>query len=125
MLLPVTYPDAQLVAINYLRPLISPTTIGVRVPATRPAKFVTVRRAGGVAATLIDRPRIDFFAWAASDEQAHDLLMAIRRHLALMPGLRGGVRVTDVDEFSGPIPAPDESNQPRWLMTYEIALRGS
>lgn len=125
MLLPVTYPDAQLVAINYLRPLIAPTTIGVRVPATRPAKFVTTRRAGGVAATLIDRPRIDFFAWAASDEQAHDLLMAIRRHLAAMPGLRGGVRVTDVDEFSGPIPAPDESNQPRWLMTYEIALRGS
>lgn len=123
MLLPVTYPDVQLVVIDYLRPLIAPTTIGVRVPTTRPAKFVTIRRAGGVAEGLTDRPRLDLFAWAGSDEAASDLLQALRRHLALLPRAHASVR--GVDEFSGPIPAPDESSQPRWLMTYEIALRGS
>lgn len=123
-LLPVTYPDAQQVTVEYLRPLISPATIGVRVPSPRPSTFVTVRRVGGVAEQLFDRPRLDLFAWAGSDAAAYDLLMQLRRHLAAMPGLRNGVRVTQVAEFSGPIPAPDESNQPRWLVTYEISLRG-
>jgi hypothetical protein len=124
-MLPVTYPDAQLVVVAYLRALISPTPVGVRVPETRPEQFVTVRRAGGIATVLIDRPRVDLFAWATKDKDAHDLLMSLRRHLAAMPGERGGVRVTRVEEFSGPIPAPDESGQPRWMVTYEIGLRGS
>lgn len=124
-LLPVTYPDAQLAVVDYLRPLLAPVPVSVRVPNPRPAAFVTLRRVGGQADTLIDQARIDLFAWAGSDSAAHDLAMALRHHLAAMPGLRGGVRVTRIQEFSGPLPAPDESGQPRWLVTYEISLRGS
>lgn len=124
MLLPVTYPDSQLVLVEYLRPLIAPITIGVRVPNPRPSTFVTVRRAGGVAEGLIDRARVDVFAWAADDPAAHDLVTQIRRYAAEMRGVRNGVRVVDVEEFTGPIPAPDESNQPRWLVTFEISTRG-
>jgi hypothetical protein len=124
MLLPVSYPDAQLVLVDYLRPLVDPIQIGVRVPSPRPSTFITVRRMGGIADTLIDRPRLDIFTWAASDQAAHDLAQQVRRHVAAMPGLRNGVRVTDVAEFAGPLPATDESNQPRWLVTFEISLRG-
>lgn len=123
-LLPVTYPDAQLVVIDYLRPLLDPVPVGVRVPTTRPPKFVTLRRVGGVADGVVDRPRIDLFGWAASDEDAHDLVLTIRRHVAGMPGVRDGAVVVRCDEFAGPHPAPDESGQPRWLVTFEITLRG-
>jgi hypothetical protein len=119
VLLPVLYPDAD------LRPRLAPVPVGVRTPNPRPATFLTVRRAGGIAERMIDRARMDIFAWADSDPAAHDLVMQVRQHLAAMPGLRGGVRVTDVAEFAGPLPAPDESGQPRWLVTFEIALRGT
>jgi len=125
MLLPVTYADVQQVLVEYLRPLIDPAPIGVRVPNPRPITFVQVRRIGGVADRLIDRTQVDVLAWAETDPDAHDLVMQIRRHVALMPGVRSGVRVVDVNEFAGPIPAPDESNQPRWLVTFEISTRGA
>lgn len=122
-LLPVTYPDAQLVVVGYLRPLLAPIPVGVRVPEQRPATFVTVRRSGGVAQGRTDHARIDLYAWAASDIAAYDLANAVRRHLAVI-GAQDAT-VAAVQEFAGPIPATDESNQPRWLVTYEISLRGS
>lgn len=125
MLLPVLYPDAEQTVIDYLRPLVDPIHVGIRIPNPRPNRFLQVRRAGGVADQLIDRARLDVFAWADTEPAAHDLAMQVRRHLAAMPGLRNGVRVTDAAEFAGPLPAPDDSQQPRWLVTYEIALRGT
>jgi hypothetical protein len=124
-MIPLTFPDAQLVVADHLRPLLGPVPIGVQVPNPRPAVFVTVRRAGGVRDRVTDRPRIDVLAWADTDTAAHDLVGVCRRHLAALPGVRGGVRVTAVAEFAGPVPAPDPSGQPRWLVTYEITLRGT
>ena len=123
-MIPLSFPDAQLVVVEYLRVLLDPVPVGTRVPNPRPDRLVTLRRAGGVRGAVVDRPRLDFFAWAQADEDAQDLIGAVRRHLAAMPGLRGEVRVTGVAEFAGPVPAPDESGQPRWLATWEIALRG-
>lgn len=124
MLLPVVYPDAQQVLVEYLRPLIAPVSIGVRVPNPRPTTFVTVRRAGGVADEVVERARVDVFVWAASDEAAHDLAQSIRRYVARMPMDYVGAQVIQTAEFAGPQPAPDPSNQPRWLVTPEITLRG-
>lgn len=124
MLVPVTYPDAELTVVDYLRELMAPTSIGLRVPSPRPTSFVTLRRVGGTAHRFIDTARIDVFTWAMKDEQAQDMSMAVRRYLAAMPGVRNGVRVIDSEEFTGPMSAPDESNQPRWLVTYDISLRG-
>lgn len=124
MLLPVTYPDAELVVVEYLRPLLDPVPVGLRVPNPRPDRFVTLRRVGGTADRIIDTARIDVFAWALTDQDAHDMAMTIRRYLAAMPGTRSGnVRVIRVEEF-GSLPAPDDSNQPRWLVTDDISLRG-
>lgn len=123
-LLPATFPDAQLVVIDYLRPLLDPVPVMVRVPTSRPSRFVTLRRVGGLADGVVDRPRIDLFGWAQSDEDAHDLVMVLRRHVAAMPGVREGAVVVRCEEFAGPHTAPDESGQPRWLVTFEITLRG-
>lgn len=122
-LLPVTFADAQAVTVDYLRPLLA-VGVHVRIPDPRPATFVSLRRVGGVRTALSDPARVDLFAWAGSDEAAHDLLQTLRTHLAVMPGERGGTHVLAVDEFAGPVPAPDASGQPRWMCTYEITLRG-
>lgn len=122
MLVPLLYPDAQAVLIGYLAPLVAPVPVHGRIPTTRPATFVQVRRVGGTADGVLDRARLDLWAWADTDERAHDLCMTLRRHVAAMPGSN---RVAAVAEFAGPLPAPDESNQPRWLVSYEVALRGT
>lgn len=122
-LLPVTFPDVQLLAVAYLRPLLAPVPVGVRVPNPRPGQFVTLRRAGGVRGQVLDMPRLDFFAWAQTDEAAHDLVQEVRRHVVAMRDSHSAV--VKVDEFTGPIPEPDESAQPRWMASYEITLRGS
>lgn len=125
MLPPLVFHDAEQVLIEYLRTVLElGLQVGVQVPNPRPGRFISVRRAGGVRGVVVDRPRLDVFAWAADDRAALDLLTAVRQHLAAMPGLRGGVRITEVHEFTGPIPAPDESGQPRWLYSVEIAIRG-
>lgn len=124
-LLPVTFADVQLVVVGYLRPLLAPVPVGVRVPNPRPAAFVTTRRVGGPRSTVLETARLDLFAWAATDEAGHDLVQDVRRHLSAAPGIRAVAAVRDIDEFAGPIPAPDESGQPRWMVTYEFTLRGS
>jgi hypothetical protein len=124
-MLPVTYADAQAVVLDYLRPLLDPVPVHLRVPDTRPGTFVTVRRVGGTANVLIDSARLDLFAWGATDPEAHDLCMTLRRLLPAMPGPRGATVVTTVAEFSGPVLAPDASRQPRWMITYEIGMRGT
>lgn len=124
MLLPITYPDAQQALVDYLRPLLSPVPIGARVPDPRPSTFVNTRRVGGVADGAVEHARLDVFAWAATDEAAHDMVQNIRRFVARMAFDYGGARVIQTNEFAGPQPAPDPSNQPRWLVTFEITLRG-
>ncbi len=123
-MIPLIFGDSQALAANYLRPLLG-VPVGTRVPSPRPTRFVTLRRSGGLRGVVTDEPRLDFFAWAATDEAAHDLIQDVCRHLAAMPGTRDGVLVKSVDEFAGPIPAPDPSGQPRWLVTWEITLRGA
>lgn len=124
-LLPVTFPDVQLLVVDYLRPLLGSTPIGVRVPNPRPPRFVTLRRVGGPRTAVVEIARVDLLAWAKTDQDAHDLVQEVRRHLTAAPGIRVGSGVRGIDEFSGPVTVPDESDQPRWMVTYEFTLRGS
>lgn len=126
--LPVVFPDAEETMINYLRPFLptapKPWTIHRATPNPRPPRFVTVLRQGGTADRIFDRPRLAIFAWAASDTEAKDMAAVLRGHVANMPGLVGGVRVTRVQEFAGLAPAPDSSGQARWTFSPEITIRG-
>lgn len=128
----VIYPDAELVVIDYLRsklatrsePFVTGVLLGNKVPSPRAARFVRVRRNGGVeSAPTVDRPRIDVECWAQTDGDAADLSALCR---ALIRSMQNVTPVRRVDDFLGPTPIPDpESNQPRYLFTVEISMRGT
>lgn len=125
MLLPILFPDAESLVVRYLRESLDGVEVHVRVPKDRPSRFVQVRRNGGLANGVQDRPRLDFFAWGPSDEDAKDLAQSVR---ALMGGIRGtryGSSVTGVEEFAGLAPAPDQSGAARWFLSIEITVRGT
>lgn len=125
VLLPIVFPDAEALTVTYLRGRLAGTEVHVRIPKTRPPTFVQVRRSGGTAYGPVDRPRLDIFVWAPSDEEAKDLAQLCRAHLGDIRGERSGQQVTAVTDFAGLAPAPDQSGQPRWFFSIEITTRGT
>lgn len=128
-LLPVVFPDVQLLVVDYLRPILAGldpvVEAHVKVPKTRPSRFVTVRRSGGIASGVLDRPLVDIFTWAPTDEEAHDLaIKVVQPYLALLPAQDGGRQVKSIGSFAGLSPAPDPSSVPRWTFSVEIYTRG-
>jgi hypothetical protein len=123
----VTYPDAVTLALPYLRTALddSTVTVAASVPNPRPARLVVLRRAGGTdtVSHLLDRPRIDIQAWAATEHDALHLADLARAHLLAAPG-----RVTGVSRattFAGPIPIPDDaSGAKRALCSVELQVKG-
>ena len=55
--------------ITYLKQTIN-VPVSSEVPATRPARFVTVGRVGGQDVELLSNPRVDIDAWGSSDLDA-------------------------------------------------------
>ncbi len=125
MLLPLLFPDAELIVVEFLRTRLTGVPVHVRVPHENTGRFVQVRRSGGLAETVYDRPRIDVNAWADSDEDAKDLAQLARAHLGDIRGTRSGHMVAGVTDFAGLAPVPDQSGQPRWFFSVEITVRGS
>ncbi|CAM5362512.1 hypothetical protein GCM10010329_85140 [Streptomyces spiroverticillatus] len=126
----VVMPDAVAVVTGYLRDALAAVGERVpvvsRVPSTRPARFVRVRRVGGTRQTVVsDRPRLDVHAWAATEGEASDLAELVRAVLSQMPGQRGGVTVYRVTEVGGPMWLPDDkTGSPRYAFAVEIHMRG-
>ncbi|AUG87276.1 tail terminator [Streptomyces phage Rowa] len=122
----ILFPDAVLVAIQYLRPNIT-AAVYSRVPNPRPAEFVRIQRLGGTRRSLIlDRPRIDVECWSDSEENAEALCSKVRAYVLAMAGKRGQTTVYDVAEVSGPMWLPDsESGQPRYSFAVEFSTRGT
>lgn len=128
----VLYPDAEKVVLDYLRPLIAgrPETylpglvLGNYVPSPRPDRFLKVRRSGGVeSAPTISSPRVDFESWALTWADAHDIAALCH---ALVYTMQNRTPVRNVNEFLGLTPIQDPlSNQPRYLFTLELAMRGT
>lgn len=94
-----------------------------RVPATRSARMVIVRRDGGNVTGLFDRPRVALDVWATTEQDATNLANLIVA-LALAAPL-AGAGVVDVTHLSGPNPVPDESGQPRRLALIEATHRAT
>jgi hypothetical protein len=121
------YPDVEELVIGYLLPIVDVPVL-TRVPRTRPAaRWVQVRRSGGVDDIARDRPRLDVFAWAADDGAARDLLMAARSAIHAIAGTTLlGPACYGVEEFLGPTRADDrETGTPRMWMTVQLSLRTS
>ena len=118
------YLDVEQAVTAYLRALLGVPVL-TRVPAPRPAAFVQVRRVGGPAELVWDRPRLDVFAWGADDEAAYDLAMTARAALHDLQGTTDlGVACYRVTEFLGPRRADDEvTGTPRVWLTVDLSLR--
>lgn len=128
----VIYPDIEALVVEHLTDELPNYydgifEIGSRKPSPMPTGrgVIQIRRVGGIPETPVsDVARVDVLVWHDTDEQAHDLMAVVR---ALMYVLRGHTNpnVYRVNEFLGPTRYADpDSDQPRWLLTDEIAVRG-
>lgn len=123
----ITFPDVVTLALPYLRTALNDIsiTVAAAVPTTRPAKLVTLRRAGGTERVngILDRPRIDAQVWHTSEFLALQLADIVRAHLLAAPARVAGV--SRASTFLGPTPIPDpESGTPRVLLTVEWQIKG-
>ena len=118
------YLDVEQAVTAHLRALLGVPVV-TRVPDPRPAAFVQVRRVGGAAELVWDRPRIDVFAWGTDDAAAYDLAMAARAVLHDLQGTTDlGVACYRVQELLGPRRADDEvTGAPRVWLTVDLSLR--
>lgn len=99
-----------------------------RVPTTRPARFVVVRRVGGVARNVVtDEPMVTVEAWAPTHQEAQDICALARALIHALPGtVQGSTPVYRITDVSGPQLLPDElSAQPRYTCTLQVAMRGA
>lgn len=142
------YPDAELVAVTWLRarlaarsePYAAGVTVGTRVtPGSSPSRYVRLRRLGGVELhEVADSPRLQAQVWfqpgAATDEKNRtDLAQLV---WALLRGMQGQdvtipswpVPVTcyRVGTFAGPTPVPDPADPSKTItqLTVEVGMRG-
>lgn len=128
----VILPDVVAIVISHLNDTLPARGYAVdvlpRVPTPRPVSFVLVRRVGGVRRSIVsDAATLTIEAWAARDEDAHDIAQQCR---ALIRDMRGtvvdGVPVYGVQEFAGPALLPDpDSDSPRYTQTVEVHARGA
>lgn len=123
----VLFPDATLVVVSHLDENLTPPVYS-KVPTTRPASFVVVRRVGGVRRNEVtDEPMLTVECWASTDEAAADLAALAFAHIDDMPGQTiEGTPVYRITDVSGPQYLPDpESQQPRYSFTFIAAMRGT
>lgn len=123
----VLFADTAAAVITHLNGILTEPVSG-KVPATRPAKFVTVQRTGGIVRTQVSEDvNLTIEAWASRDDDAHDLAQLVRYRLRLLPGteLVNDTAVYQCQELSGPVNLPDPlSNQARFTFTVVLHVRG-
>lgn len=124
----VLFPDAELVAVEYLRNQFDILSQDVTVGTIKPSPqaeggTIQVRRVGGTRETVVtDKPRVDLLCWHDTDADAAELA-ELARALLTRPRREGGF---DADEFAGPARFADpDSDQPRYLLTVEFVTRGT
>jgi len=142
------YPDAELVAVTWLRarlaertePYAAGVTVGTRlVPGVSPTRYVRLRRLGGVELHMVaDSPRLQAQIWydagAVTDEKNRTdlaqlvwaLLHGIRGQSVTIPGWPVPVVCYRVATVAGPMPVPDPADSTRTIsqLTVEIGMRG-
>ena len=118
------FPDAEALVLAFLKPVVSPVAVHVKVPKTRPATFVRAWRSGGASINrVLDRPMITVQAWATDSVGASELAMACRdaflHDYTRMPLVRG------VEEVTGLYFDPDpDTGIDRYTFTIQLMVRG-
>lgn len=129
----IRFGDIELAVVNRVRARLAAvgdtSTVGTVIPASRPARFTTVRRTGGPTSEFVvtEWAQITVECWGNTPKQAHDLAQFVRSVIRAMPGQTlTGITVYRVDEFSGPANLPDpESNQARYTWTVSMHVRAT
>jgi hypothetical protein len=143
------YPDAELVAVTYLRAALAARSeayaTGVQVHNLVPAgvrvpKLVRVRRTGGAQLNPVaDSPRLQVQVGYSTEQAATDehdrqqlaqlvwaLLRAAQGLEVTVPGWPGPVVLYRVATFGGPVNLPDPADNSRTVtqLTVEVGMRG-
>lgn len=122
----VTYPDAELVVVGYLRTLLPdlvPATykIGTKVaPGVTPTRFIRVRQVGGDDLQRVaGRPRVDVQVWSDGTDDNESMSIARTLHARLRQRFSAAT-------FALPVQLPDPADATRnhVLFTIELLLRG-
>lgn len=124
----MAFPDANALLIAYLTPLRAPVKVVSRVPDPRPVQLVQVRRVGGAALWPVrDQARLDVWVWAATDQAAMALALAVRADVWKLAGTSLlGPACYRVQEFLAPRLDDDPvTNSPRAWATYQLDLRAN
>ncbi len=122
----IVLPDAEVVAVEYLRPRLAeawPTAeVGTLVPAHRP--FVQLRRVGGSTEVPgADAPRIDVIAFAERDFDRMSLARTCWALLRSAAGdLAGGAQVNYLATLMGPQQMPDPADSARRVVMLTVDL---
>jgi hypothetical protein len=130
------YPDAELLVLNYLRPILEARPeswlqgilLGNKKPEASsteplPTRLVYVRRIGGQPRNeYLDLARIDFKCYGRSEYEAQRIASLV---FALMQASVNHSGITNVAQFLGLTNAPDDvSNAPRYMFTMEFNIKG-
>lgn len=125
----IAFPDAEALAVSFLRSKIAGVYIATRIPTDRPenGKIIKVTRVGGSKLRLnTDSPMLVFECWALTPVEASELARQARAYVNAMAGETvNGVWVFKVREVGGPAYFPDpDSTSPRYQFSVAIDMKG-
>lgn len=123
----IAFPDAEGIAVTYLKSALTGTTVSTKIPNPRPAKLVRVTRVGGRRRDLItDSANLTFECWDTTTVAAFALCRLVRAHINAIEGTEvNGEWVYRVTEIGGPAFFPDpDTDYPRYQFTVALDLRG-
>lgn len=129
---PATFPDIELVVIDWLKNTASPPwTVVDRFPPSGfdgTAASVFVSRMGGVWIDdqYLDTPIVQLECYGSTKAAATAVALAARAQLLAIGGFSdGGATVTQIDEMDGPRWLPDylHAGANRYIHTVKLAVR--
>jgi len=123
----IVFPDAEALAVTYLKAKMPGVTVATKVPNPRPSKLIKVTRVGGSKLRLnADSPVLAFECWGSTTVEASDLAKYARAYVNAMAGEKvNGVWVYKVREVGGPANFPDpDSDSPRYQFSVAIDTKG-
>jgi len=126
-------PDAEAVIVAYLNAQFPSTSLptlkaSTKVPATRPARFVIIRKVGGFRRNLVSfRPRFVVESYGPNEAAAAAVASLVGALLwqAATDGAMGSTVVGDLNTVSLPqnLPDPAVTSASRYSSSYELDMR--
>ena len=127
----VVFPDGEAWAISYLKAALlarpvgetfaDDVTVSNKVPATMPARMVTIRDDGGPRQAVTKTVSFGVNIWAASDADCSALSRLV---VALFESSPGNGPVVAHNSTSGPYRVIEESLKPHRYASVDLRVRG-